>query len=174
MDKSFHPTLYWVRDYLSMLGLKLNHACIFPSQKASNVESVSTPWCHLSSSNCTLTFTCTFHHRKYQRKIIGLNNICKFHLTQWGRMMHICLSKLTVIGSDNGLAPTRCQAIIWTNAGIMLIWTLGTYFSEILSEIHTFSFKKMPLKMLSAKLCLFHLGLNLLKIALWVNCYNFH
>ena len=25
MDKWFHPTLYWACDYLSMLGLKLNH-----------------------------------------------------------------------------------------------------------------------------------------------------
>ena len=25
MDKLFHPTLYWVCDYLSMLGLRLNH-----------------------------------------------------------------------------------------------------------------------------------------------------
>ena len=25
MDKYFHPTLYWVYDYLSMLGYKLIH-----------------------------------------------------------------------------------------------------------------------------------------------------
>ena len=36
-------------------------------------------------------------------------------------MMHICIGKLTFIGSDNGLAPSRRQAIIWTNAGIVLI-----------------------------------------------------
>ena len=64
---------------------------------------------------------------------------------------YICVSKLTIIGSDNGLSPDRRHAIIWTNAGILLIWTLGTNFSEILSEIHTFSFKKMHLKMSSAK-----------------------
>ena len=55
---------------------------------------------------------------------------------------HICVSKLTIIGSDNGLSPGRRQAIIWTNAGILLIWTLGTNFSEVSSEIHAFSFKK--------------------------------
>ena len=33
--------------------------------------------------------------------------------------------KLTIIGSDNGLSPGRRQAIIWTNAGISLIWILG-------------------------------------------------
>ena len=40
-------------------------------------------------------------------------------------MTHICVGNLNVIGSDNGLSPDRCQAIIWTNAGILLIWTLG-------------------------------------------------
>ena len=47
------------------------------------------------------------------------------------------------IGSDNGLSPGRHQAIIWTNAGILLIWTLETKFREILIEIDTFSFKGM-------------------------------
>ena len=42
-------------------------------------------------------------------------------LTHWGRMMHICVSNLTIIGSDNGLLPGQCQAIIWTNAGTLLI-----------------------------------------------------
>ena len=53
---------------------------------------------------------------------------------------------------DNGLLPGRLQAIIWTNAGVLLIQTLGTNFGEILSEIHTFSFKEMQLKMSSAKM----------------------
>ena len=71
-------------------------------------------------------------------------------LTHWGRVMYICVSKLlNIIGSVNGSSPGRCQAIIWTNAGILLIGPLGTNFSEILSEIHTFSFKKMHLKMLA-------------------------
>ena len=38
-----------------------------------------------------------------------------------GQATHICISKLTIIGSDNGLSPGRCQAIIWTNAGILLM-----------------------------------------------------
>ena len=65
-----------------------------------------------------------------------------YNLTHWGQVMHICVSKLTTIGSDNGLAPGRLQAIIWTNAGILLIRTIGTNFSEILGEIHSFSFSK--------------------------------
>ena len=65
-------------------------------------------------------------------------------LTYW-------VSKLTIIGSDNGLSPDRRQAIIWTNAGLLLIGPLGTNFSEILIEILTFPLKKMRLKVLSAK-----------------------
>ena len=81
-------------------------------------------------------------------------------LTHWGRVTHICVGKLTIIGSDKGLSPGRRQAIIYTNAGILLIWTLGTNFNEILGEIHSFSFSKMHLKMSSAKWRLFGLGLN--------------
>ena len=72
-------------------------------------------------------------------------------ITHWGWVTHICVRNLTIIGSDNGLLPDRRQAIIWTNAGILSIGPLGTNFSEILIEIHTFSFKKMPFKMLSGK-----------------------
>ena len=81
-------------------------------------------------------------------------------LTHWGRVTHICVSELTIIGSDNGLSPGRRQAIIWTNDWLLLIGPLGTNFSEILIEILTFSFKKMRLKVSSAKRRTFCLGLN--------------
>ena len=84
------------------------------------------------------------------------------NLTHWGRVTHICVVKLTIIGSDNGLSPGRRQAIIWTNAGILLIGPLGTNFIEILIGMQTFSFKKIHLKMSSAKWRPFGLGLNVL------------
>ena len=71
-------------------------------------------------------------------------------VTHWGWVTHICVSKLTIIGSDNGLSPDQRQAIIWTNAGLLLIGPLGRNFSEILIQILTFSFKKMRLKVSSA------------------------
>ena len=77
-----------------------------------------------------------------------------------GRVTHICVGKLTIIASENSLSPGRRQAITWTNAGILLIRTLGTSFNEILGDIHSFSFSKMHLKMSSAKWRLFGLGLN--------------
>ena len=89
------------------------------------------------------------------------------NLTHWGRVTHICISKLTIIGSDNGLSPGWRQAIIWTNAGILLIGLLGTNFSEIVTEIHIFSFKKMHLKMSSAKFQPFCLGLNVVTLLTW-------
>ena len=92
-------------------------------------------------------------------------------LTHWGRVTHICLSKLTIIGSDNGLSPDRRQAIIWTNTGILLIGPLGTNFIEILIEILTFSFKKMHLKISSAKRRPFCLGLNMLKTRITWNSF---
>ena len=68
-------------------------------------------------------------------------------LTHWGWVTHICITKLTIIGSDNGLSPGRCQAITWISAGILSIGPTGTNFDEILIKIHTFSFKKILLKM---------------------------
>ena len=84
----------------------------------------------------------------------------RFQLTHWGRVTHICVGKLTILGSDNGLSPRRRQAIIWTNAGVLLIGPLGTNFSEILIGIQIFSFNEMRLKMSSAKWRPFCLGLN--------------
>ena len=83
-------------------------------------------------------------------------------LTHWGRVTHICVSKLTIIGSDNGLSPGRRQAIIWTNDRILLIGPLGTNLSEILIVIYTFSLKKIHLKMSSGKWRPFCVGLNVL------------
>ena len=72
----------------------------------------------------------------------------------------MCVGKLIIIGSDNGLSPGRRQAIIWTNAGIVLIGPLGTNFIEILIEILTISFKKMRFKVAALKWRPFCLGLN--------------
>ena len=83
-------------------------------------------------------------------------------LTHWDRVTHICIRKLTITGSDNGLSPHQHQAIIWTNAGILLIGPLGTNFSEISIKIHTLSFKEMLLNMSSAKWQPFCLCLNVL------------
>ena len=83
-------------------------------------------------------------------------------LTHWGQVMHVCVSNLTIIGSDNGLSPGRRQAIIWTNAVILLIEPLGINFNEIFIKSKTFSFKKMDFKLSNAKLRPFFLSLSVL------------
>ena len=83
---------------------------------------------------------------KCQTFCLGFNT-----LTHCGRVTHRCVCRLIIIGSNNGLSPGRRQAIIWTNAGKLLIGPLGTKFSEISIGIYTFSFSKMHLKMLSGK-----------------------
>ena len=89
-------------------------------------------------------------------------------LINCGRVPHICVSKLTNTGSDNGLSPGRRQAIICTNAGILLIGPLGTIFGEISIVIHIFSFNKMHLKMSSGKWRPCCLGLNVLIPIQWI------
>ena len=45
-----------------------------------------------------------------------------------------------------GFSPDRHQAIIWTPAGLLLMWPQGTYLSEIRIEIKHISSKKIRLK----------------------------
>ena len=85
----------------------------------------------------------------------------------WSQVTHICVGNPTIIASDNGLLPSRHQAIIiWTNAGILLIRPFGTNFSEKI-----FSLKKMPLKMSAAKWRLFCPGLNVLMSEDWFSLH---
>ena len=50
--------------------------------------------------------------------------ITNLRLTHWGRVTHICVGKLSIIGSDNGLSPGRRQAIIWKKCSNIVNWTL--------------------------------------------------
>ena len=118
----------------------------------------------------SITIADTLQQRqRFNRKLICKRNCAAAYgsyscsmLTHWGRVMHIFVGDLAIIGSDNGLSPGRRQAIIWTDAGILLIGPSGTNFSEIWIRIQTFSLKKIHLKMSSAKWRLFCLGLNVL------------
>ena len=106
--------------------------------------------CLLEGSLTNITHRCSLNATKTDEQCISLQQIGSLFssfiksvsfasyvtsLTHRGRVTHICVNKLTIIGSDNGLWPGRRQAIIWTNAGILLIVPLGTNFSEILIDI---------------------------------------
>ena len=82
-------------------------------------------------------------------------------LTQWRRVTPIFVSKLAIICSNNGLSSDRRQAIIWTNAGILFIWPLGTKISDMLIEINPFHSRKRT--WMSAKCGPFCPGLNVLR-----------
>ena len=77
--------------------------------------------------------TCTISILRNHKKCTWMFMISKIDsvlqgLTHWGWVMHICISILTTIGSDNDLSLGWCQAIIQTNTGILLIECLGTDF----------------------------------------------
>ena len=77
-------------------------------------------------------------------------------------MTHIYTSKLTITGSDNGFFLGGREAIIWTDAVILLIGPLGTNLSKIVIEIHKFT--KMHVKMSTGKWRPFCLDLSVLKM----------
>ena len=86
--------------------------------------------------------------------------VSRLYLTHWDRATHICVSILTIIGSDNGLSPGRHQAIIWTNGGKLLIGPLGTNFSQIVIWIFHFHSRKCVWK------CLLENGDNLVSASM--------
>ena len=50
----------------------------------------------------------------------------------------MCVGNLTIIGSDNDLSPGQRQAIIWNDAGVLLMGPLGANLIEIVIEIYIF------------------------------------
>ena len=84
--------------------------------------------------------------------------------THRGRMTHIMI--ITIIGSDNGLSPSRRQAINRTNAGLKSIGPIGTNFNEIWIKIQPFYYKKIILNVSYAKWRPFCLGLSLLNLTI--------
>ena len=142
-------------------------------------------WCRQLTSHCLnqcwLTTSQVLWHSQecnftWNDQDIYIFDMCleMTNLTHWGRVthIHVCVSKLTTIISDNGLLPALCQANIWTNAGILLTGPLGTNFSEILIEIYTFSVKKMHLMaILSRPQCV--KDTNALLKGHWVNTISF-
>ena len=154
-----------------------------PAQRASYAENISIWWRHHELGDyvsCSVVHCANNHWMSSNKgETQGyddngpLGAICSVSpLTHWGRGTHICVSNLNTIGSDNGLSLGRRQGIIWTNGGQFLIGPLGTNF--ILSEIHTFSFKNMHLKLSSGKYRPSRLGLNLLIHILFYVVYMDH
>ena len=58
--------------------------------------------------------------------------ICVCMLSHWGRVTHTCISKLTIIGSDNGPVPSH-----YLNKCLNIVnWTLGNKLISPLCHIY--------------------------------------
>ena len=93
------------------------------------------------------------HHREFNSCIFQFTQTMLHNvhtalqpLTHWGRATHICVGKVTIIGSDNGLSPDRRQAIIWTNAGLFSIGSCEHISVKIQSKYHNFHWRKCTWK----------------------------
>ena len=77
---------------------------------------------------------CLFHSGKITMACLDLWSLIQTNvrLTNWAQVTHICVRKLNIIGSGNGLSLSGRQVITWINVDILLIGILGTNFSEIL------------------------------------------
>ena len=138
---TLNTLVYWEKDItwnlhiltIVLYGKPLIILLHYPLLDNGKVISVT---CATSISNyipqipacCTLFLNYSLHN--------PWSGVAKSPLTQWGQVTNICISNLTIIGSDNSLSTGRRQAIIWTKAGILSTAPLGTNFSEILIEIH--------------------------------------
>ena len=140
------PTCY---IYIKITKLFLFHHVIY---RCSTYE-VLHAHCNTSSHDACgcWTWNCLMNMKLSHRRYNACLPRASLALTHWGRLTHICVNKLTIIGSDNGLSP-----------GLLLIGPLGTNVSDILIGIQAFLLKKMHLKVSSAKWRPFCRGPNVL------------
>ena len=97
--------------------------------------------------------------------ISAINMIYK-PLTHWGRVTHICVSKLAIIAPDVAWSAPSHNLNQWWN---IVNSNHRNKRQWKLKRNHIFSFKKMHLKISAAKWRPFCLGLNVLK---WWSCIS--
>ena len=72
-------------------------------------------WNDYSEENKTENMYKMMSAHIHQLILQGKTSFMIMIITHWSRVTHICVSKLTTIGSYNGLSPGRRQAIVdWT------------------------------------------------------------
>ena len=137
---SLRPRDTYMHHQTRALLVQIMACCLFDTKPLSEpmlVYCEMEPWKHIFSE-----MSIKLQHFSLRKMKISFANRWSISLglnvlTQWGRVTHICISKPSNIVSDNGLSPGRHHASIWTNAGILSIWPMGSNFSEILIEIQT-------------------------------------
>ena len=141
----------------------------FPSQRASNVENTSIWWRHhvpTAADRTTNTIVICHNRMRAPFYINGIKPSCDEKVTDYGlKLIWLIKAELSatcatwnwvIIGQGNVLSLVRWQAINRTNDDSLSVGHLRTNFSEI-TDIQTFSLKKMHLETSSAKrrpLCL--------------------
>ena len=124
-----------IKHQLRVTGLCEGNSAV--AQRASDAENVSIWW----------------RHHVHSILIVPVNQYAS--LTHWGWVTHMCVSNLTIIGSDNGRGAWMAPSHYLDQYGILLIGLLRN-----LITICTLSFKKTHLKMSSGKWRPFCIGLN--------------
>ena len=113
---------------------------------------------HKGADKCLLSGQ-TYANIRLHMRCSDFGHYMWYAVNSLSRVTHICVNKLTTIGSDNNLSLGRRQTIIETNAAILLFWPLWTNFSEISIETHISLFKNLQWKMrngghlVSASMC---------------------
>ena len=107
-----------------------------PLNKANNGDWAAMNPLDSVTDSKVIKFEFQLHTRIASKAMYGI--VRAYNLSHWGRVKHICVNKLTIIGSNNGLSLFRHQAIIWANAGILLIGPLENNFTEILIKMYLY------------------------------------
>ena len=123
-------------DVSHWLGTTLESTLVVPPYDAVWNDAILHTYVHLGIY--IYIYTCAYAYTTFTHPSIVSYIVIQFYSVIY---THIYGEILTIIGSPNDLSPDRCQAIIWTNPGILFIVPLETNFNEILIKIHTFSFK---------------------------------
>ena len=114
---------------------------------------------NLSSDFCVSLMTVTRHGAPQVSVLLPWQTgVTQCGLRQW-------------TGSAIGLSLGQRQTITWTNDDLLSVATLGRNLSQIWNQIQKFSFKKLHLKMLSAKCQPFCFSLNVLR--LYIDYHNY-
>ena len=116
-------------------------ACIIISKNLALTWSADSGWTYITRSSAgikqrirvfvlmSLTSLCPAWRWNFKKHVY-----CNMKQTLSTHRSIYASSNCAIIGSYNGLLHGPCQAIIWTNVGMLLIGSIGTNFNEISIE----------------------------------------
>ena len=142
LELSLHGIIEWWRAWLA-LSHRLNQSWIvnkITPQKNKQIRKIFAITIETKKAYFSVM------HLKYLQNVcvkLKLGEGLMSLLIEARRRMYMYASaNWLIIGSDNGLLPTRYQAIMWPKTGILSMRPSGRHFNEIVFELQQF-----PLKM---------------------------